>query len=766
MMPPSRRDRGTTAILALRGTSAVAAAIASAERSDSSPDSDEGWEEAESVCASECDLLDERPFGLQPSPSDAETETLPSPREPLPETETLPSPREPPPETETVPSPREPSSSSDVQKNDGGATACGGAPSAALQNELTPAQSLDASPPAVQAPVDIALGAGGDDLDEATTTAARAPAPRRSTRKPPPNHATPGSSLRLRARQPRSSSLTLPIDERSGRRQRRELILSTRPVPPAPAASRTRAFDAAGDQSGHEAIGRSACEGKHVTHTCGHAQEPAPDRRDTKPVQQLDSSTSEVLRTFPSMKVALASLGKNPKSGNIYDACEGRKSTAYGFTWRWRQDQGDEADDGVGASADENAVDENGEGGEAEKRRAPLEAPDAPPPPPSPSSAAPAPAKAARVVIEATDCPACRAPEKHCKHTCSRAIGGSPAAPEPAKAARVVIEATDCPACRAPEKHCKHTCSRAIGGSSAAPAPAKAARVVIEATDCPACRAPEKHCKHTCSRAIGGPAAATTNFPGWQGEHRTHSRALGETVSATISCPACQGKHRAHTCSGGKRQAKKSAKQRDEKRTRVVDDCPPTVVAGSRDRAELPGSSMDSEEKREVAHGEEMKSNDVPPTIPSVPEESIPCRLESSEAQCDDEQQIWCVSLVLCDDDSDAEPDHPMNSIQKEQFVGSSQFETIVAHYDVTGQTLLMPPPQARSCGSYCTRAGSSVAAELTRSTDFILSGLHVPPALRAHPAEGFTSFDLGNFQNGREMHIMTNVDACHAELV
>ena len=70
-----------------------------------------------------------------------------------------------------------------------------------------------------------------------------------------------------------------------------------------------------------------------------HAQEPAPNRRGTKPVQQLDSSTSEVLRTFPSMKVALASLGKNPKSGNIYDACEGRKSTAYGFTWRWRQDQ-------------------------------------------------------------------------------------------------------------------------------------------------------------------------------------------------------------------------------------------------------------------------------------------------------------------------------------------------------------------------------------------------------------------------------------------
>ena len=163
MMPPSRRDRGTTAILALRGTSAVAAAIASAERSDSSPDSDEGWEEAESVCASECDLLDERPFGLQPSPSEAETEHWPGPHEP-------PSPSDA--ETETLPSPHEPSSSPDVHKNDEAATASGGALSAALQNELTPAQSLDASPP-VQAPVDE--GAGDNDLDSTTTGTHRPP---------------------------------------------------------------------------------------------------------------------------------------------------------------------------------------------------------------------------------------------------------------------------------------------------------------------------------------------------------------------------------------------------------------------------------------------------------------------------------------------------------------------------------------------------------------------------------------------------------------
>ena len=140
------------------------------------------------------------------------------------------------------------------------------------------------------------------------------------------------------------------------------------------------------------------------------------------------------------------------------------------------------------------------------------------------------------------------------------------------------------------------------------------------------------------------------------------------------------------------------------------------------------------------------------------------CQLESLEAHCDDAQQIRFASLVLCEDDSDEEPD-PMTSIQKELFVGSSQFETSVAHYDVTGQDVLMPLPQVRSCGSYCTRACSSVAAEQTRSTDFILSGLHVPPALRAHAAEGFTSFDLGNFQNGREMHIMTSVDACHADV-
>ena len=202
-----------------------------------------------------------------------------------------------------------------------------------------------------------------------------------------------------------------------------------------------------------------------------------------------------------------------------------------------------------------------------------------------------------------------------------------------------------------------------------------------------------------------------------------HSCGIGETDSAATSCPACQGKHVKHTCSRGKRQAKQSAKQRDKKRTRAVEELPLTF-AGTRDQTKFPESSTVSEEAREIAREDELKSDDVSLTT-SVPEKSMVCQLESLEAHCDDEQQIRFASLVLCEDDSDEEPDL-MNSIQKELSVGSSQFETSVAHYDVTGQDVLMPLPQVRSCGNYCTRASCSVAAEQTRSTDFILSGLHV----------------------------------------
>ena len=51
------------------------------------------------------------------------------------------------------------------------------------------------------------------------------------------------------------------------------------------------------------------------------------------------------------MKNALATLGKNPRSGSIHDACRGRKSTAYGFAWRLRQDEGEDDDNPEAAHA-------------------------------------------------------------------------------------------------------------------------------------------------------------------------------------------------------------------------------------------------------------------------------------------------------------------------------------------------------------------------------------------------------------------------------
>ena len=53
--------------------------------------------------------------------------------------------------------------------------------------------------------------------------------------------------------------------------------------------------------------------------------------RDCRSVQQLDSSTGEVLQTFPSVKAANETLGKNARCSNISGACEGDRSMAYGF---------------------------------------------------------------------------------------------------------------------------------------------------------------------------------------------------------------------------------------------------------------------------------------------------------------------------------------------------------------------------------------------------------------------------------------------------
>ena len=74
-------------------------------------------------------------------------------------------------------------------------------------------------------------------------------------------------------------------------------------------------------------------------------------RSGQRPVQQLDASTGEVLRTFPSMKVALEMMGKGLQTGNIHSVCQGRRTVAYGFAWRWRPGQDDNESEEEDAAA-------------------------------------------------------------------------------------------------------------------------------------------------------------------------------------------------------------------------------------------------------------------------------------------------------------------------------------------------------------------------------------------------------------------------------
>ena len=44
------------------------------------------------------------------------------------------------------------------------------------------------------------------------------------------------------------------------------------------------------------------------------------------------------------MKAALTTMGKGLQTGNIYSVCQGHRSVAYGFSWRWRPHDDDEAE--------------------------------------------------------------------------------------------------------------------------------------------------------------------------------------------------------------------------------------------------------------------------------------------------------------------------------------------------------------------------------------------------------------------------------------
>ena len=53
-------------------------------------------------------------------------------------------------------------------------------------------------------------------------------------------------------------------------------------------------------------------------------------------ILQLDKNTLEVLNTFSSVEDACTYLGKQP-SGHIADVCNGKRNTAYGYKWKYKE---------------------------------------------------------------------------------------------------------------------------------------------------------------------------------------------------------------------------------------------------------------------------------------------------------------------------------------------------------------------------------------------------------------------------------------------
>ena len=53
-----------------------------------------------------------------------------------------------------------------------------------------------------------------------------------------------------------------------------------------------------------------------------------------KGVAQLDIKNQQILHVYPSIKEAYEQLGKQP-SGHIASVCEGKRTTAYGYGWKY-----------------------------------------------------------------------------------------------------------------------------------------------------------------------------------------------------------------------------------------------------------------------------------------------------------------------------------------------------------------------------------------------------------------------------------------------
>lgn len=62
-------------------------------------------------------------------------------------------------------------------------------------------------------------------------------------------------------------------------------------------------------------------------------------KRLEKPVAQIDIETNEIIATFKSTIEAAKSLGKK-KSSHIIEVCKGKLKAAYGYKWKYMQDDG------------------------------------------------------------------------------------------------------------------------------------------------------------------------------------------------------------------------------------------------------------------------------------------------------------------------------------------------------------------------------------------------------------------------------------------
>lgn len=64
-------------------------------------------------------------------------------------------------------------------------------------------------------------------------------------------------------------------------------------------------------------------------------ERPLQRKKQQKRVAQLDPITLEVISEFNSLADAARSLGVRPQHSHISKVCDGKRSNAYGYKWRW-----------------------------------------------------------------------------------------------------------------------------------------------------------------------------------------------------------------------------------------------------------------------------------------------------------------------------------------------------------------------------------------------------------------------------------------------